>query len=52
MVVWRWLLGIKKINLHEYGCEFEPKAKDPTPGSLDLCFLVNRPLAGAIIHWG
>ena len=37
--------GNQKINLHEYGREFEPKASVPTPGSLDLCFLVDRPLA-------
>lgn len=38
------IYGNQKINLHEYGREFEPKADKPTPGSLDLCFLVNRPL--------
>lgn len=36
--------GKQKINLHEYGHEFEPKAAAPTPGSLDLCFLADRPL--------
>lgn len=36
--------GDQKINLHEYGHEFEPKAQVPTPGSLDLCFLADRPL--------
>lgn len=40
--------GNQKINLHEYGREFEPKAELPTPGSLDLCFLVNRPLAEVV----
>lgn len=33
------LFGSQKINLHEAGKEFEPKAKKPTPGSADLCFL-------------
>lgn len=31
--------GQQKINLHEYGHEFLPKAALPTPGSLDLCFI-------------
>lgn len=33
--------GNQKINLHEAGKEFEPKAKHPTPGSADLCFIVS-----------
>ena len=33
--------GTQKINLHEAGREFEPKAERPTPGSGDLCFLVD-----------
>ena len=33
--------GTSKINLHEAGREFEPKALRPTPGSADLCFIVN-----------
>ena len=32
--------GSHKINLHEQGREFEPKAALPTTGSADLCFLV------------
>ena len=32
--------GNQKINLHIKGKEFEPKADIPTPGSLDLVFLV------------
>jgi catechol 2,3-dioxygenase-like lactoylglutathione lyase family enzyme len=37
--------GAQKINLHLAGLEFEPKAAVPTPGSADLCFLTDRPLA-------
>jgi len=33
--------GRQKINLHRYRAEFEPKADLPTPGSADLCFLVD-----------
>jgi catechol 2,3-dioxygenase-like lactoylglutathione lyase family enzyme len=37
--------GEQKINLHEAGREFEPKARVPAPGSADLCFVVEQPLA-------
>ena len=42
----RWALsfGAQKINLHVAGAEFEPKARAPTPGSADLCFLSDTPL--------
>ena len=40
--------GKQKINLHEAGREFEPKAAMPTPGSADLCFLLAGPLDAAI----
>jgi len=42
--------GQQKINLHEYGKEFLPKAALPTPGSLDLCFIAARPLDEVIAH--
>ncbi|KAL9074950.1 MAG: hypothetical protein Q9157_004179 [Trypethelium eluteriae] len=31
--------GTQKINLHQLGAEFEPKAKSVCPGSADLCFV-------------
>lgn len=34
--------GTSKINLHEAGHEFEPKALLPTPGSADLCLIVDE----------
>ena len=40
--------GNQKINLHIKGKEFEPKANIPTPGSLDLCFIADRPLGEVI----
>ncbi len=48
----RWSLhyGTQKINLHELGHEFEPKAERPTPGSADLCFLTELPLSQVIEH--
>lgn len=36
--------GSSKINLHQRGREFEPKAANPTPGSADLCLIVDEPL--------
>jgi catechol 2,3-dioxygenase-like lactoylglutathione lyase family enzyme len=29
--------GQQKLNLHQAGHEFEPKAARPTPGSADIC---------------
>lgn len=40
--------GNQKINLHIKGKEFEPKADIPTPGSLDICFISDRPLVEVI----
>ena len=40
----------QKINLHERGREFEPKAHLPVPGALDLCFIADRPLDAVIAH--
>ncbi|MEI9998278.1 MAG: VOC family protein [Verrucomicrobiota bacterium] len=37
--------GRQKINLHQRGAEFEPKARVATPGSADLCFIAETPLA-------
>ena len=42
--------GRQKINLHQAGREFEPKALTPTPGSLDLCFITETPLEEVIAH--
>lgn len=36
--------GQQKINLHQVGKEFEPKAEKPTAGSADLCFIAATPL--------
>jgi catechol 2,3-dioxygenase-like lactoylglutathione lyase family enzyme len=36
--------GDSKINLHQAGKEFEPKARQPLPGSADLCFISADPL--------
>jgi catechol 2,3-dioxygenase-like lactoylglutathione lyase family enzyme len=36
--------GQQKINLHQRGKEFEPRALQPTPGSADLCLVTQVPL--------
>lgn len=42
--------GRQRINLHQAGREFEPKAAQPTPGSGDLCFLSAVALDDVIAH--
>ena len=42
--------GQQKINLHQAGKEFEPKALRPTPGSADICFITSVPIAQVIEH--
>jgi len=44
-------LGCQKINLHEAGNELDPKARWPTPGSADLCFITQEPVARIIGHF-
>jgi catechol 2,3-dioxygenase-like lactoylglutathione lyase family enzyme len=36
--------GTSKINLHQAGSEFEPKAAHPGAGTADLCFVVDEPI--------
>lgn len=40
--------GTSKINLHEAGREFEPKALRPTPGSADVCLIVDDDIGEVI----
>ena len=42
--------GNQKINLHQAGREFKPKAKLPTPGSADICLIAGVPLTQVIAH--
>ena len=39
------VFGSQKINIHIKGWEFEPKAQAVTPGSADLCFLIEDDVA-------
>jgi len=42
--------GLQKINLHEVGHTFEPKAAAPTPGAGDFCLVTVRPIAEIEAH--
>ena len=42
--------GEQKLNLHQAGREFEPKARRPTPGAIDLCFTTDVPLEEVEAH--
>jgi catechol 2,3-dioxygenase-like lactoylglutathione lyase family enzyme len=42
--------GEQKINLHEQGREFDPKALRPMPGSADLCFVTSTPMPEVMAH--
>jgi len=46
----RWALkfGNQKINIHEWGREFTPRAHVAAPGTLDLCFIAAVPLEAVI----
>lgn len=47
---WAICFGAQKINLHQSGAEFEPKAAHATPGSADLCFLSAQQVADWAHH--
>ena len=38
------VFGSQKVNLHQAGREFEPKAAQATPGSADFCLVTDTPL--------
>ena len=42
--------GDQKLNLHQAGREFDPKARKPTPGAIDLCFTTDVPLEEVTAH--
>jgi catechol 2,3-dioxygenase-like lactoylglutathione lyase family enzyme len=42
--------GRQKINLHQAGQEFEPKANKAVPGSADLCLIASVPLEQVMAH--
>ncbi len=42
--------GEQKINLHEAGREFEPKASRPMPGSSDFCLITKERMEDVVAH--
>jgi len=42
--------GEQKINLHQLGKEFEPRAEHVRAGSADLCLIIDTPIEQAIEH--
>ena len=40
----------QKINLHQYGKEFEPKAHAPAPGTQDICLITDVPINEVMAH--
>src|ERR1700749_3723527 len=42
--------GDQKINLHQRGHEFKPRAAQPMPGSADLCFITLTPMEEVISY--
>jgi len=42
--------GRQKINLHQAGREFEPKADLAAPGTVDVCLITTMPLADVVAH--
>lgn len=44
--------GVQKINLHQAGEEIKPCAGRPVPGSADLCFIAETPIAEIVGHLG
>jgi catechol 2,3-dioxygenase-like lactoylglutathione lyase family enzyme len=39
------VFGRQKVNLHQVGREFSPRAARATPGSADFCLITETPLA-------
>ena len=42
--------GHQKINLHQHGHEFEPKAARPTPGSVDICLIAETQISDVLAY--
>ncbi len=42
--------GDQKINLHEAGHQFEPKAAQAIPGSADLCLITEQSIEAILEH--
>ena len=40
--------GKQKINLHPHPSDITPRAKQPSPGALDICFITQSPIDDVI----
>jgi len=40
--------GKQKINLHPQPSDIKPKANQPTPGAMDICFITQSPIDSII----
>jgi catechol 2,3-dioxygenase-like lactoylglutathione lyase family enzyme len=47
---WALLFGDQKINLHQAGKEFDPKAGSPQPGAGDFCLVSGESIQNVIRH--
>lgn len=45
------MFGNQKLNLHQSGKEFEPKAGTVQPGSEDLCLITEHPIDEVLKVW-
>ncbi len=43
--------GKQKLNLHEAARPIDPNVRHATPGSADLCFLTETPMAAILTHF-
>jgi catechol 2,3-dioxygenase-like lactoylglutathione lyase family enzyme len=44
------VFGNQKLNLHSADEPLQPHARQPTPGSADLCFITTTPLEDVLAH--
>ena len=42
--------GECRINLHQVGSEFEPRAQRPEPGTQDSCLITTTPIQDVIVQ--
>ena len=42
--------GRQKINVHQTGRTFDPRARQPTPGAADFCLVTHTPIEAVLAH--
>ena len=43
--------GIQKLNLHQVGSEFSPRATLAKPGTVDVCFITQTPIDAVFAYF-